>query len=127
MLACAAYVVLVLLPHWQVLSFEAGRQLRFGPFSWLTVADVLVALHLLGRWARRLRGARAPDELLLALPLVLLALTSLDVIEQRDRGLSWGGGTAVALCLVLAAFGRIEAGGGLRALQIPELLRVDRI
>jgi heme exporter protein D len=126
-LACVAYVTIVLLPRWQVLSSDADRELRFGPFSWLAVADVLLALHLLGRWARRLRPLPPADPFLWSLPLLLLALTALDLIEQRDRGLTWGGGIAVGLCLALAACGRIALKGGIRAVRVPEILRIDRI
>ena len=127
MVACLAYVALVLLPAWQVLSPDVDQELRFGPFSWLTVAGVAAAVHLLARWARRLRGLAARDPLLLVLPAVLLALASLDLIEERDGGLTWGGGGVVALCLGLLVFGGIEASGGLRKVRVPEVLRIDRI
>jgi hypothetical protein len=91
---------------------------------WFEVAAVLVALRLLGRW---LSGAR-DDIGLVLLPLVLLALTALDLIAIRGQGISWEGWASVVLCAALVAFGWVERNGGLERLRIPdEIWRVDRL
>jgi hypothetical protein len=54
-------------------------------------------------------------------------LTTLELVRERDLGLTWGGGILVGLCLLLTLFGWIEQRGGLRRLEVPELLRVDRL
>lgn len=92
--------------------------------SELAAAAIFVALRLFVRWSDRPKDS---DEIVL-LPLALLAVTGLDLIWARDRGISWEGLASVFLCLLLAAFGWIERHGrGLR-LRVPdEIWRVDRI
>jgi hypothetical protein len=91
---------------------------------WFEVAAVLVALRLLGRW---LGGSRDDSELLM-LPLVLLALTVLDLVAIRGQGISWEGWASVVLCAALVALGWVERNGGLERLRVPEeIWRVDRL
>jgi hypothetical protein len=118
--ACLAYLVIVVVPWWDVLSRRAEVDLRFAPLSWLTIAGVLVAIRLLGLWARP-----TDDHRLVTLPLALLALAALELIRFRDAGLAWGGGIVVGLCLALVALGFYGRRGW--NFRVPEILRVDRL
>jgi hypothetical protein len=100
---------------------------RFAPVSWLTVASALLGIHLLGSWLRRSAEGSPSATRLVLLPLALLALAALDLIGSRSTGITWGGGVVVGLCILLALLGRIEAQGGLENMQMPEILRVDRL
>ena len=125
--SCVGYVTIVALPWWGVLPERLQRTLAFAPLSWPTIAGALVGLCLLGSWIRQVvRESGAAPELVL-LPLVLLALTALDLVRLRDRGLSWGGGIVVALGVLLTLLGHVEERDGLERLRVPEILRVDRL
>jgi len=116
-------------PWWDVLPRRLQSQslAHFAPISWLTVAGALLAIHLLGSWARRIaRPSQSADRLVL-LPLALLAIAALDLIRLRDAGITWGGGIVVGLCLLLSLLGRIEQRDGLENFRVPEVLRVDRL
>jgi hypothetical protein len=105
--ACLGYLAILVVPWW--------------------VAGVLLGIHLLGSWLRRAADASASPDRLVLLPLALLALAALDLIRLRSAGITWGGGIVVSLCLVLALLGHVEAQSGLENMQIPEILRVDRL
>jgi hypothetical protein len=124
---CAAYLVVVVLPWWDVLPRDIQSGLLFAPISWLTIAGVLVGIRLLRLWARQIVDASAAAWLLVLLPLALLALAVLDLIRLRDDGITWGRGAIVGLCLLLALLGRVEQRQGLENFRIPEVLRVDRL
>jgi hypothetical protein len=89
--------------------------------SWYAIAGVLLMLHLIRRWLG------PAGEQLVFLPLVVLALTALDLVQERDQGMTWGGGILVGLCLVLTFLGWKELNGGLESLRVPEIWRVDRL
>jgi hypothetical protein len=119
MAACAGYVLLVVVPWWDVLPRDVQSALRFvpAPLSWTTIAGVLLAVHLLRSWAYEERAGW-----LVGLPLAMLALAVVDLIRVED--VTWGGGAVVALCLALGIFGLLEQRG---RLVLPEILRVDRL
>ncbi|HEU0246303.1 MAG TPA: hypothetical protein VFR38_04385 [Gaiellaceae bacterium] len=125
---CLVYLVIVVVPWWDVLPRRLQSQslVHFAPISWLTVAGALLAIHLLGSWARRIADSQSAEPLVL-IPLALLALAALDLIRLRDAGITWGGGIVVGLCLLLALLGRIEQREGLENFRVPEVLRVDRL
>jgi hypothetical protein len=125
--ACAGYLVVVVLPWWDVLPRHSQSVLRFAPLSWLTIVGALVGIRLLHLWVRQITGASGSADLLVILPLALLALAALDLIRLRDGGISWGGGVVVGLCFLLALSGRVEQQQGLQNFRIPEILRVDRL
>jgi hypothetical protein len=126
--ACAAYLLVVVLPWWwDVLPPDWQFALRLEPLSWLTVAGVLFAIWLLWLWTQRITNPRASVDLLVLLPLALLALAALDLARLRADGVTWGRGAVVALALLLTVLGRIERREGLENLRVPEILRVDRI
>ena len=125
--ACVAYLIVLVLPLWNVLPSHLQTALQFAPLSWLTIAGALVGIHLLFTWLGLLEGSADNADWLVALPLFLLALAVVDLIARRDLGITWGGGIVVGLCLLLAFFGHLERRGGLRKLRLPEVLRVDRI
>jgi hypothetical protein len=130
MTACLAYLVIVVVPWWDVLPGRCQSQALGGGFSpsWLTVAGAVLGLHLLASWARRITAASERGDRLALLPLAMLALATVDLMRVRDSGITWGGGIVVALCLVLALLGRIEEREGLeKGLRVPDLLRVDRL
>lgn len=123
--ACVCYLVMLVVPWWDVLPLRVEANVRLGPASWLTIASALVAIHLLGLWLGEHDDAVMAQ--LTWLPISLLAFAAVDLFRFRGSGMSWGGGAIVALCLVLAALGRYEAHGGLEKLRVPEGLRLDRI
>jgi hypothetical protein len=127
--ACLAYLAVVVVPWWDVLPrrLQSHSLVRFAPPSWVTVAGVLLAIHLLGAWMRRLADPRESGDRVVILPLGLLALAAVDLIRLRDAGITWGGGIVVGLCLVLALLGRIDEREGLENFRLPEVLRVDRL
>jgi hypothetical protein len=127
--ACLGYLAILVVPWWAVLPrrVQSESLVRFASISWLTVAGVLLGIHLLGSWLRRAADASASPDRLVLLPLALLALAALDLIRLRSAGITWGGGIVVGLCLVLALLGHVEAQSGLENMQIPEILRVDRL
>jgi hypothetical protein len=118
---CLAYLVIVVVPWWDVLSRRAEVSLRFAPVGWLTIAGVLVAIRLLGLWVRQ----GELDHRVVSLPLGLLALAALELIRFRDSGLAWGGGIVVGLSVALVALGYYGRRGW--GFQVPEILRVDRL
>jgi hypothetical protein len=125
--ACAGYLVVVVLPWWDVLPRHSQSVLRFAPLSWLTIVGALLGIRLLGLWVRQITGTSGSGDLLVILPLALLALAALDLIRLRAGGMTWGSGVVVGLCLVLAVSGRAEQLQGLQNLRVPEILRVDRL
>jgi hypothetical protein len=127
MIACAAYVAVVVLPWWGVLPDDVQSALSFAPLSWLTLAGALVGVRLLGLWVAQVPAATASAHWLVVLPLALLALATLDLVRLRDEGLTWVRGTVVGLCLVLLLLGWVEKRDGLERLRLPEVLRIDRL
>jgi hypothetical protein len=125
--ACVAYLAAIVVPWWGVLpAFESKYVFIVPAHSWLTITGALLGIRLLRLWALQVAGASGSSELVF-LPLALLALATVDFINQGADAVAWGRGTVVALCLLLAAFGRIEQRGGLDSVRVPEILRVDRI
>ncbi len=124
---CVAYLVMLVLPLWNVLPGRVQTGLQFAPLSWLTIAGTIVGIHLLFTWLGPIESSSETTHLLVVLPLFLLALAALDLIDRRAVGITWGGGIVVGLCVLLAVLGNVERHGGLRNLRIPEILRVDRI
>jgi len=125
--ACVAYLVVVVVPWWNVLPPQLQSALRFAPLSWLTITGALLGIHLLLLWARQVSGAPGGADWLMVIPLALLSLAALDLVRLRDDGVSWGGGVVVGLCLLLALLGRLEQREGLENFRVPEILRVDRL
>lgn len=122
---CVAYLAVVMLPWWQVLSQDGESALRFADPSWLTIAGVLIAVRLIRCWSTR--AAVRPSALVVGLPVALLVLAGVDLIRARDEGVSWGGGAVVVLSFLLILVGLIERDRGLETWRLPEALRVDRI
>jgi hypothetical protein len=124
--ACAAYLTIIVLPMWDVFQEPFHAPPIYPPLSWLTIVGALLGIHLLGMWFRGIAGAPGSPDLVL-LPLALLALASVDFINQRGNVATWGRGALVSLCLLLALLGRIEQRGGLESARIPKALRFDRL
>jgi len=125
--ACVAYLAIIVVPWWGVLPpFESKYVVIVPTISWLTIAGALLGIRLLRLWALQVAGASGSPELVL-LPLALLALATVDFINQGTHAVSWGRSALAGLCLLLALLGRIEQGGSLEKFRIPEVLRVDRI
>jgi hypothetical protein len=122
---CAAYLAVVVLPWWHVLTPDGESALRFADPSWLTIAGILVAVRLARCWSTR-AGVR-PSSLVVGLPVALLALAAVDLIRARDLGIAWGGDIVVVLCSLLVLAGWIERTQGLETWRLPEALRVDRL
>ena len=125
--ACSAYVAVVVLPWWGVLPDGVQSALSFAPLSWLTIAGALVGVRLLRLWVAQVPSVTANAHWLVLLPLALLALATLDLIRLRVEGLTWGRGTIVGLGLVLLLLGWVEKRDGLEELRLPEVLRIDRL
>ncbi|HZT94984.1 MAG TPA: hypothetical protein VE985_10970 [Gaiellaceae bacterium] len=113
-------------PLWSPLPADWDQQASV-LIGWYTMGGLLLTLRLVRRWLESAYRPPARADELLLLPLALLALTALDLVRERDSGLTWGGGILVGLCLLLTLFGWIEQRGGLARLEVPELLRVDRL
>ncbi|MEK6274066.1 MAG: hypothetical protein AABM30_01855 [Actinomycetota bacterium] len=124
--ACAAYLAIIVLPWWGLLWKDFHTPPIYPPLSWLTITGAILGLHLLGLWTRQIAGASGGAELVL-LPLGLLALATVDLVNQRAEVVTWGRSAVVSLCLVLALVGRIEQRGGLESLRIPGAFRLDRL
>jgi hypothetical protein len=124
--AALAYLVIVVVPWWRVLPYRLEAQSR-APFSWLTLAGVLIAIHLLMSWLRRIADESAAPARLVVLPIALLAFAALDLIRLRDQGITWAAGGVVGICLFLTAAGALETRGRIDDLRLPEILRIDRI
>jgi hypothetical protein len=122
------YVAAVVLPWWDILPNAVWSTFipRFAALSWLTLASALIGVRLIFAWVRQAGGAdRAPELALLSLGLVALAV--LDAVPLPTIQLNWNGGLLLAITLPLLLLAVIEERGGLRNLQVPEILRVDRI
>jgi hypothetical protein len=125
--ACVAYLAIIVVPWWGVLPpFESKYVVIVPAVSWLTIAGALLAIRLLRLWVLQIAGFRGSPELVL-LPLALLALATVDFINQGTAVATWGRGALAGLCLLLVLLGRIEQRGTLEKFRIPEALRVDRI
>lgn len=125
--ASSAYLVIVVLPWWDLLPSHLQSDLRITPPSWLTITGALLDIHLLCAWARQTGGITRSGEWLVVLPLALLGLAAVDLIRLRDNGITWGGGATVGLCSLLTVFGWVEQKKGLENFRMPEVLRVDRL
>lgn len=125
--ACAAYLVVVVLPWWDVLPQRVQSALHVAPLSWLTIAAALLTLWLLQLWGEQIAIPAAGSPWLVLVPLALLALAAIDLVRLRDAGLMWGHGAVLGLCLVLLLLGRVEQRDGLESFRLPEILRIDRI
>ncbi len=124
--ASVAYLFLLLAPSWHVLPLDLGGVFGFGFFTWPTVTGAFGALVLIALWSRQVAFPQ-PQAWLVGLPLTLLALAAVDLIRLRDGGITWGNGTVVGLCLLLAAFGIVEQRVGLERVPFPDILRIDRL
>ena len=124
--ACAAYLAIIVLPMWGVSQEPFHTPPIYPPLSWLTIAGALLGIHLLGLWFRGIAGAPGSADLVL-IPLGLLALASVDLLNQREEAATWGRVGLVSVCLLLALLGRIEQRGGLETVRIPNALRLDRL
>jgi hypothetical protein len=115
-------VAAVAVPSWSVLP-EAWSYQAAPLYGFLVVPGVLFSLYLVRLWALRVRGSANPGEQLIVVPLVLLALTALDLIRFRNGDVVWGAVIVVGLCLLLALCGWFEEGS-----RVPgEIWRVDRL
>lgn len=115
------------LPLWAVLPDRWSRQANV-LIGWYAITGLLLTLHLFRRWLDSAAGDSIHDGQLVLLPLALLVLTGLDLVRERDLGMTWGGGILVGLCLFLALLGWKEQHGGLESFRAPEeIWRVDRL
>lgn len=119
------YLVALVVPWWNVLPLRL--QVESLRLSWLTLAAALIGIHLLGSWLRRPADGAAGAARLIVLPVALLVLVGLDLIRFRSAGMTWGGGVAVGFGAALALIGLAEAHGGLEHVEVPGILRVDRL
>ena len=121
-------VAAVVIPSWFVLP-EGWRYQAAPLASWLAVTGVLLGLYLVRLWALQVRGPSNTGARLTLVPLVLLALPSLELIRVRNEpDIQWGAIVLIGLCLLLAVFGWVEENRGLEGLRVPEeIWRVDRL
>lgn len=118
---CLAYLAVVVPTWWGVPSSDSRLFFWFAPFSWITLVGALLALTLIRLWLER-----PPDtRWLLLVPAVIAALAGLDL--ARAEAVSWGGGIVLGLCALLALCGWVERTRRFGPLNIPEILRVDRL
>jgi hypothetical protein len=121
-LACVAAVALA---WWSVLpgSWQEETAVLVG---WLAATGLLLSLHLLRLWLRSVQSPVGGHALTFT-PLALLTLVALALVVERRQELTWGAGTLVALCLLLAALGWIEERNGLESAHVSEAWRLDRL
>jgi hypothetical protein len=121
-LACAAFLAIPIASLTQRLSVQHQLESPWRIF-FVGAAAILLAIRLLVRWLRRPRDRGE----VVALPFLMLALTALDLIYERND-ISWEGWASVVLCAALVALGWVERSGGLERLRVPdEIWRVDRL
>ena len=122
-LLCLVYLAVVVPTWWGALlfSFDAPSVFWFAPFSWITVVGALLALMLIRLWLERPPDTRR----LVFVPAVIAVLAALDLV--RAETITWGGGIVLGLCALLALSAWLEHARGLGTLQVPEILRVDRL
>lgn len=123
---CIAYLAIVVPTWWGVLAFEGvlgfpPSMFWFAPFSWITVAGALLALTLIRLWLERPPDTRR----LVFVPAVIGVLAGLDLV--RAETITWGGGIVFGICALLALSAWVEHARGLGTLEVPEILRVDRL
>ena len=120
---CLVYLAVVVPTWWGALlfSFDAPSVFWFAPFSWITVAGALLALTLIRLWLERPSDTRR----LVSVPAVIAVLAALDLV--RAETITWGGGIVLGLCALLALSAWLEHARGLGTLQVPKILRVDRL
>jgi hypothetical protein len=127
----AAYVAVVVLPWWGVLPGDLWSTFASGParLSWITVAAALVAIRLTGDWVTRLvrHGTGRDTDELVVLPLALVALAGLDALRYGLDDLTWNTAVLGSLATALTLLALVERAGGFARVQVPEVLRVDRI
>ena len=78
-------------------------------------------------WAQQARGLSSHARELVGLSFVLVALAILDAIPRSSAHVTWNLGVLLGLTVPLTVLALIEERGGLRNVQIPALLRIDRI
>ena len=120
---CLVYLAVVVPTWWGALlfSFDAPSVFWFAPFSWITVAGALLALTLIRLWFERPPDTRR----LVFIPAVIAVLAALDLV--RAETITWGGGIVLGLCALLALSAWLQHARGLGTLQVPKILRVDRL
>ncbi len=120
---CLVYLAVVVPTWWGALlfSFDAPSVFWFAPFSWITVVGALLALTLIRLWLERPPDTRR----LVFVPAVIAVLAALDLV--RAETITWGGGIVLGLCALLALSAWLEHARGLGTLQVPDILRVDRL
>lgn len=122
LLACAAFLAIPIASLTQRLSVQHQLESPWRIF-FVGAAAILLAIRLLVRWLTRPRDR---DEVV-TLPCLMLALTALDLIYERND-ISWEGWASVVLCAALVALGWIERSGGVERLRVPDgIWRVDRL
>jgi hypothetical protein len=126
LLASLACVAALVLPVWQGVLPRAWMRHAEPVIGWFWVVALLLALHLLCLWAGQI-GQPSTSRGLVLTPLFILPLPALQLINERNAGVIWGGVILIGLCLLLAVLGRFERTGELEKIGIPELLRVDRL
>jgi hypothetical protein len=117
---CLAYLAVVV-PTWWFSAFDLPRVLWYAPFSWITVTGALLALTLIRLWLARPLDTRQ----LSLVPVAIAGLATLDLV--RAETITWGGGIVLGLCALLVLFAWVEHARGFGRLQVPEILRVDRL
>jgi hypothetical protein len=125
----AAYVAVVVLPWWDVLPTDVWSVFAIGPtrLSWLTIAAAAIGLRMTRLWLSRLGDSSSSADELVLLPLALVALAAIDAVRFGIAHPTWNSVLLGCLALGLTVLGLVERSGGLSAIEIPEILRIDRI
>lgn len=121
-------VAAAVVPLWFVVP-ETWRSQTLALSGVLVVPGVLLGLYLVHLWARQVRGRTPTGGRLTLVPLILLALPSLELIRFRNNTEAiWGPVILVGLSLLLAFYGWMEEDRGVEGLRVPdEIWRVDRL
>jgi hypothetical protein len=122
---CLVPIGLLTVPRWGVLPERLGHELTLGRLSWASLASLVVSFVVAGRWLR-VAGASSGDGTVW-LSFALLAAAVLTVADSLSWKLTWGAGACLAAASALLATALAETVVGLEQLEVPEILRIDRI
>jgi hypothetical protein len=119
-------VAVVVVPWWGVLPSSVWSVFAPGlaRVTWLSVGSALLGIRLASSWFRQDDGESRE---LVLLSFALLVLAVLETVSLPTLRPSWNSAVLVGLSAMLTVLALVERRGGIRAITVPEILRIDRI